>query len=180
MTMLRNGLAWVLHSPLRLLSTTAAAAGVLILLVSLTASTSLSHHQSTPSESPQTATTARRGTPSAHSEAALGARWGLGKAQSIAVLDRFLDLYLQDQSSDIDRIPSTLQSITTEALWRGLRVTDVTDLPARPVVDVRVSQAGEFVEDYLVTLQDGATLSVETVQDGAGWRVADVRLESER
>jgi hypothetical protein len=68
-----------------------------------------------------------------------------------------------------------IEPLTTDSLFRGLRVTDPARLPEGQTTSVVLTEIGAFSSAATVTLTDGLRVGVRMVLDGGRWVVADVR-----
>lgn len=68
-----------------------------------------------------------------------------------------------------------IKPITTDSLFRGLRVTDSARLPEGQATSVVLTEIGAFSGAATVTLIDGLRVDVRMVLDGGRWVVADVQ-----
>lgn len=173
--MSRNPLLWLLHSPVRLV---AGLVAVGLVVAGLLIATAIGAPWATPEGAsdvsrspgvnavlpPPSATTVEDDP--VHGDRTLGPK-------ARRVLDQFLDLYLAPTTTDALR---RLKPVTTRELWRGLDVTDPSNLPRGPVEHVEVHAASPFSTIFSVDLSD-MRLLIDVVQDPAGVHVASVEPE---
>ena len=132
--MLRRALIWALESPRRLAGTLAVGVVVLAAASFVVAE---QHHENRPSSSD---VVTPEQNPTSHSEPSAETERQVGDDQSRKTAERFLSAYLREP--DGERSKAALRRLSTDALWRGLRLTSPGQFPAGPVRSLDRTVAG--------------------------------------
>ena len=167
--MLRRALIWALYSPRRL-------AGVLAVGVIALAALSLvvteQHQQDHPSSSN---VVGRPQNPERSSKPVPGTERLSSDDQSRKVAERFLAAYLRDPNSNRANSRADLRRLSTDVLWRGLRLTSPERFPAGPAKSLDRTVAGTHLNQYVAHLPGGRELSLQVVSNGQDWRVSGLQ-----
>jgi hypothetical protein len=155
--------AWLLYSPVRLISVVVAAVLVLAAIAvlglrdSTPASTGHNTQASTPEGPPRSTGVAIS---SGHSDDE-GKAIGRAARRTVA---RFLDSYLAPTSRrELDR----LRPMATPDLWNGLKIADPRNMPRGPMQKMEKEADGAFTANFVVTLpRDQLAIAVVAGPDG--------------
>jgi len=167
--MLRRALIWALYSPRRL-------AGVLavgvIAMAALSFVVTEQHRQDLPSSSnveirPQNPERSWKPVP--------GTERPSSDDQSRKVAERFLAAYLRDPNGNRANSMADLRRLSTDVLWRGLRLTSPERLPAGPAKSLDRTIEGTHLNQYVAHLPGGRELSLQVVSNGQDWRVSGLQ-----
>jgi hypothetical protein len=171
--MLLDLAAWLLHSPRRLLTVTAA-----IMLTGVLAVGNLDRSE------PEESVTTSRPSPAERtageepfSERTTDSEPRVPVEAIRAVATRFLEGYVVRPDRRTGSVPAGLRNTTTPALWRGLRLADPSALPRATVRELTIDAAGAYSGEVLAELSDDSTLRVFVVAWERGWRVSNVQPE---
>ena len=167
--MLRRALIWALESPWRFAGVLTV--GVIVLAAALSV-VAEQHHEDHPSNSNGVAPWQD---PTSSSKPSPGTEHRVGDDKSRKVAERFLAAYLRAPDGKHSKAKTDLRHLSTEALWRGLRLTSLDRFPAGPVKSLDSTVAGPYLNEYEVTLAGGSQFVLHVVASGQGWRVSDVQ-----
>jgi hypothetical protein len=173
-------LAWMFHSPRRLLTVVvtllivlAVVAGIVSTRESPTGSIGNALPESTETDSwpspdgtlPDPGPLAATPTPEAP------------PVEALRTARVFVEVWLSGRTMESAAAWHTaLEPYVTTALAQGLRNTDPARLPDTKVAGTaQPVQAGEYLAEFDVPLADDTTVTVTTVWDGQKWRVTDIQ-----
>lgn len=167
---------WTFYSPLRLAVVSLAVAGILVGGVLIATSQPQHNHAAIAQPAARqthapTATVPPTPTPTPSETLDARAHANVTKASRI-----FVNAWAtNEQEAGRNRWLRTIRPLTTDSLFRGLKVTDLARLPRGSVERVRLQEAGAFAATSTVTLSSGLQVEVHLVAEKGHWVVADLR-----
>jgi len=169
-------LAWVFHSPRRLLAVVVLPLIVATVLAGILSKdgTGKPEVSSTPSESVQP----EYGSPPPAPPAFVSTPTpSAPPAQAVRAAEGFVQTWLAGRTTEPVAVwHRRIASFVTPQLAQGLRSTDPARLPATNVSGApEPVQVGEFLARFSVPLADGSAVAVTTAWDGQAWRVTDIQ-----
>lgn len=169
--MLHDLVRWVLHSPTRLVATTA----VVLLVPALGWAAVASGDGTRPVEARKATPVTRESAPATPTSSPVPTESTVpGRVVRTKAREFLAEYVVAPGAPSPTSISADLRELSTPALWRGLRRSDPGVLPRGEVTTVEVEGRGSFGGTALADVGT-SRLVVSVVAWNRGWRVGDVR-----
>lgn len=173
--MLHDLVRWVLHSPARLVATTA----VVLLIPALGWVAIAPGGEARPGEAREVIPVSRASAPATPTSSPVPTETtASGRVLRLKSIEFLAEYVVAPAAPAPAGVSADLRELSTPALWRGLRRSDPALLPRGKVSAVEVEDLGSFGGTVLADV--GTTwLVVSLVAWDEGWRVSDIRPAEE-